>query len=86
MIGFLQTRMSRYAPLMGGINSILYTVVYFSCGLYSSAAYFLLAFCPLQLITFFRWSKRPHGDSMVFRKLTGKQRLWVTLAFAACGR
>ena len=24
VIGYLQTRMSRYAPLMGGINSILY--------------------------------------------------------------
>lgn len=83
VIGYLQTRMSRYAPLMGGINSILYTIVYFSYGLYASAAYALFASCPLQLITFFRWSKRPYGDSTVFRTLSWKQRGWVAAAFAA---
>ena len=84
VIGYLQTRMSRYAPLMGGINSILYTVVYFSYGLYASAAYALLASCPLQLITFFRWSKRPYGDSTVFHALSWKQRGLVAAAFAVC--
>ena len=41
-IMFLQSRVNRYAFLIGALNSILYAVAYFYMTLYSSAAYALL--------------------------------------------
>lgn len=83
IIGLLQTRANRYASLMGGINSILYAAVYMSLSLYGSAGYALLVSCPIQLITFIRWSRNSYKQTTVFRKMTGKQRLWLTAGTAA---
>ena len=38
VVGMLQSRANRYANLIGGINALLYAVVYFYFGLYASAA------------------------------------------------
>ena len=75
VIGLLQSRMIRYASLMGGVNSILYALVYAHYHLYASAAYALLVSCPIQIVTFIRWSRKPWGHSTVFRKLSAKQRI-----------
>jgi len=83
VIGMLQTRANRYASLMGGINSLLYAAVYYHLSLYASAAYALLVSCPIQLVTFIRWSKNAYKQTTVFRRMTGRQRFWVTLATAA---
>ena len=56
-VGMLQSRASRHAPLIGGINAILYSVVYFRFGLFASAISALLVSSPFQLATFFRWQK-----------------------------
>ena len=42
VVGVLQSRANRYAALLGGINSILYTLVYLYLGLYASAGYAIL--------------------------------------------
>ncbi len=81
IIGALQSRANRYAPLLGGFNSILYMIVYLYLGLYASAGYALLFSCPIQLITFVRWSRRKYGTSTQFRRLTAKQRILVSAAF-----
>lgn len=83
VIAFLQSRVSRFAPLLGGINSVLYAAVYFHYTLYASAAYALLVSCPLQIITFLNWSRRKYGESVRFRVMSTKGRAITAGAFAA---
>ncbi len=83
LVGLLQTRASRYSVLIGGINSLLYAAVFFWYRVYGSAAQALLVSFPVQMVTFVLWSKRPYGESTVFRRLTGKQRAWVAAGFLA---
>ncbi len=82
VIALLQSRMIRYASLVGGFNSILYALVYAHFHLYASATYALLVSCPIQIVTFIRWSRKPWGRSTVFRRLTAKQRLLTVVVFA----
>ena len=83
LVATLDSRVSRYARLLGGINSVLYAAVYLYYGLYANAVYALTMSCTLQLVTFFRWKKRPWGNSTMFRKFTNKQRIAVAAAFLA---
>ena len=81
VVVILQSKVSRYAPLVGGINSVLYAIVYLHYHLYASFGYAILISFPLQLVTFILWSKKPWQDSTVFRRLdTGKR---VALAVGA---
>jgi len=86
-ISLLQSRVNRYAPLIGAFNSLLYAGVYFYYGLYASVLYAVLVSFPLQFVTFLRWNSNPYQKSTVFKKMTGKQRVTVALiAFAFwCG-
>ena len=83
IIGALQSRANRYAPLLGGFNSILYMIVYMYLGLYASAAYALLFSCPIQLVTFVRWSKNKYGASTYFRSMSVRGRILTVLGFLA---
>ena len=83
VIGFLQSRASRYAPLLGSLNCLVYTAVYFGLGLYASAANAFFISFPLQMLTFLRWKKRAYKHSTQFRKLSVKQWILGGLAFAA---
>ncbi len=80
-IALLQSRVSRFAPLLGGANSLLYTAVYFSYALYGQALYALFVSCPLQIITFVRWQKRKSGGSTVLRKLSRLMRILAAAIF-----
>ena len=84
VIGLLQSRVNRFAPLLGGINSLAYAAVYVYYGLYASAVYAVVVSCPLQLVTFWNWSKRPYGESVILKKMSRKQRLLVGGGFALC--
>lgn len=83
VIGLLQSRISRYASLIGSMNSLLYGVVYFYYGLYGSLFSAVLFSFPLQLLTFIRWNKNKWEHSTVLRKLTVKQRILLTGGFVA---
>ena len=83
VVGILQSRANRYACLLGGLNSILYTVVYVYLGLYASAGYAILFSFPLQIITFILWSRRKEGESTRFRRMSPLFRLFVLLGFIA---
>ena len=83
VVGLLQSRVSRYAPLIGGFNSLLYAYVYYYFELMAMAAYALFFSCPLQLVTFLQWHKRAYKHSTVFRCMTTKQRIWTTVACVA---
>ena len=82
-VAVLQSRANRYACLLGGLNSILYTIVYVYLGLYASAGYAILFSFPLQIITFILWSRRKEGESTRFRRLSPLCRLLVLLGFIA---
>ncbi len=81
VIGLLQSKVNRYASLMGSINSVLYGVVYFYYGLYGSAFSAILFSCPIQLLTFIRWNKNKWEQSTVLKKLTLKQRILLSAGF-----
>ena len=83
-IAFMNSRVNRYAPLIGGFNSILYALVYLSYGLYSSAAYAFFVSMTLQLITFIRWNKKPLGNSTELRRLKTWQMI-ISVALLAVG-
>ena len=83
-IAFMNSRVNRYAPLIGGLNSILYALVYLSYGLYSSAAYAFFVSMTLQMITFIRWNKKPLGNSTELRRLKMWQMI-ISVALLAVG-
>ena len=81
-IMFLQSRVNRYAFLIGALNSILYAVAYFYMTLYSSAAYALLISFPLQVITFLNWQKNTRQGVTDTRSFTKKGRFLLFLFMA----
>ncbi len=81
VIGLLQSRVNRYASLLGSINSLLYGVVYIYYHLYGSAfSAFLFSF-PIQMITFIRWNKNKWEDSTLLHKLKTKQKVLISVGF-----
>ncbi len=70
IIGVLQASANRYVPLIGGFNSILYAIVYYSIGLNGNALYALLFSFPIQIVTFVRWQKNKYGSSTLFKKMS----------------
>ena len=83
IIAMLQSRVNRFASLMGSINSLFYGAVYFYFNLYGSALSAVFFSCPIQLLTFIRWNKNKWENSTVMRKLTAKQRIFLSVGFAA---
>ncbi len=83
IIGMLQSRVNRYASLMGSINSLLYGVVYFYYNLYGSLFSAVLFSFPIQLLTFIRWNKNKWEHSTMLRKLNTKQRILLATGYLA---
>lgn len=81
IIAMLQSRVNRYASLLGSINSLLYGAVYFYYNLYASAFSAILFSFPIQLLTFIRWNKNKWEHATVLRKLSGKQRILLSLGY-----
>ena len=81
VIALLQSRVNRFASLLGSFNSIVYAVVYFGFKIYGAAFSALLFSFPIQLITFIRWNKNKSGSSTVLRKLGAKR---MTLLSVGC--
>lgn len=75
VIMFLQSRVNRYAFLLGAINSILYAVAYMKMTLYSTAVYAILVSCPLQAITFFNWSNHTQKSTTELKRMSLVTRL-----------
>ena len=73
VVGALQSRASRYASLIGGVNCLIYTAVYFSFGLYAMAFETLLLSFPLQIATFIRWNRNKYKNSTRFKSLSVRQ-------------
>lgn len=78
----LHSRVNRYGSLMGSLNSLLYTVVYFHYHLYGSALSALLVSFPMQMLTFIRWNRNKWKQATVLRRMDTKQRLLTLLVYA----
>lgn len=76
-IGVLQSRASRYAPLIGSFNSLFYGVIYIGFGLYANAVSAFFVSFPVQLITFLRWKKYAYKHTTRFQTLAKWQ--WCVL-------
>ena len=83
-IMLLQTSVNRYAFLIGGLNSIIYAIVYMCMGVYASAWFALLFSCPLQIMTFLNWKKNAYKNSTVLKSLSTKARIILSIATAIC--
>lgn len=90
LVMILQAKVSRYAYLVGGLNSILYAVVYLYYGLYGIAAQAFLFSFPMQIITFFNWKKKTEKETVKFRRMSKGQSalcivlfvlIWIALYF-----
>ena len=69
VVGLLQSRASRFSYLLGGLNCIIYTVAYMIMGLYAQAVSTLLWSCPIQLVTFWQWSRHSYKQSTEFKRM-----------------
>ena len=74
IIMLVSSSLNRYGSLMGGLNSIIYSIVYFSQKLYGVALSTMLVSFPIQIVTFILWHKNAYKSSTVFRKMSGKMR------------
>ena len=83
VIALLQSRVNRYASMLGSVNSLLYGAVYFYYNLYGSALSAIFFSCPIQVLTFIRWNKHKSGNSTVLRKMTPKQMILIGTGFIA---
>ena len=81
IIGMLQSRVNRFASLIGSMNSLLYGAVYIYYNLYASAFSAVLFSFPIQLLTFIRWNKNKWEHSTKLRKLSNKQRILIALGY-----
>lgn len=81
-IALLQSRVNRFASMIGSVNSLLYAVVYFHYNLYGSGFSALFFSCPIQMLTFIRWNKNKSGQSTVLRKMS-RRNLILLLACSA---
>ena len=81
LAALLQTTANRYALLIGGLNAILYGVVYIYVGIYASAVYAIAFSCTFQLVGFVLWSKKRYLHSTTFRRLKARWRLLISIGF-----
>ncbi len=80
-VGAMQTRASRFAPLVGSFNSILYGLTSLYMRQYASMVSEIGVSFPVQLVTFLLWSKRKVGGTTKFRKLSKGWRIVLAAGF-----
>lgn len=72
-VWMFQSKLSRYAFVVGAVNALLYAFFYFRSNLYVSAIYAVAFSFTMQVISYFMWKRRPSGNSTIFRTLSKKQ-------------
>ena len=75
VISLLLSKVNRYAYLLGGINAISYGFIALYYQIPGSAISAFLVSCPLQLISFVRWSKTKWKNTTVLKQMTSKSRV-----------
>lgn len=59
---YLDSKVNRFAKLVGACNCVIYSIGYFIDGLYGSALSALLYSGPLQIVTFIMWGKNKYKN------------------------
>ena len=85
VISLLHSKVNRYAYLLGGLNSISYGFIALYYHIPGTAISAFLFNCPLQLLSFIRWSKTSWKHSTVLKKMTPKGRGYNLLFLVAGG-
>lgn len=80
----IQSSANRYGYLLGSLNSLIYAAVYlFILGLPGSASSAAFISFPFQLATFISWSRKPYGNSTVFKKFSKLTLVITSVALCA---
>ena len=79
---FLQSRVNRYAFLVGAINAVFFTISYAKMELYATAAYALLVSCTLQVAAFINWSKHTQKNETDIKSMTWGTRIKLITGMA----
>ncbi len=74
IVMLLNSNVSRYAFLLGGINSIFHTIASISLTLYSTAAQAFFVSMPFQIATFINWSKHTTNGETAIKRFSKKGR------------
>ena len=83
VIQLLLISANRYGFLLGGLNSILYSAVYFMEGVPFSGFFALLVSAPIQIYSFFNWKKNSKGSKVTLRTLSTKWRIIIGVIIVA---
>lgn len=73
IVQILLVRANRFSFLLGGANACLYALANLSEGLYFSAISAAFISAPIQIFSFFRWSKNKKGNSVDLKRLSPLQ-------------
>lgn len=79
----LSAHASRWGYLLGGLNSVFYSIGYIQLRVYGQAAQALLVSLPIQLFTVFYWSRNKSGKKVAMKRLGVKSGSLVLGASAA---
>lgn len=71
---------NRYSFLLGGLNALLYGVVYFIEGVPFSGAFSILVSLPIQIYSFFHWKNNSRSGKVTLRWLGIKGRIITAVA------
>ena len=84
VVRLLNSKVSRYAFLLGGLNCIFHGIASISLTLYSTAACAILLLMPLQIITFINWGKHTKDGVTEIKRFSngGRVLLFGIIAFA----
>ena len=82
IVMFLQTKVNRFAFIIGSINSLFYAAAYFYMTLYSQSLYAALVSFPIQIFTFFAWNRNTKGGVTKTKSLSNKTRVIMLLTMA----
>lgn len=74
VVMLLQSRVNRYAFVVGAINAVLYAIAYVKMSLHATALYAILVSCPMQVMIFVNWSRYTSQRETKLRKMSVKSR------------
>ena len=84
VVQILLSRANRFGFLLGGINAVIYGISYFDEGLYFSLVSALVISAPMQIYSFFNWSKKQiRANRTELKTLSLKMRI-AMIALTLC--
>jgi len=85
VVNFLTAHVNRVSFLIGAVNCIIYSIGYYSEGLYGSVASALLYSMPLQVVSFLMWKKNKYKQATIIKNMKGIYKLGtIIFCLVAC--